>query len=67
MPTATPERMTKTELETLAAMLDSGTRKMARAPEAWPDRIVNDVVEEICAGYYDLQRRHAPSNLRIYI
>jgi len=65
MPTATPERMTKTELETLAAMLDSGIRRMARTPSAWPQP--GHAAHDTCEGFYDIQRRHAPSNLRVYI
>jgi hypothetical protein len=61
------QQLTRTELETLAVMLDSSTRKMSRTPEAWPYRIIDDAVGEIFDGYYDLQCRHAPANLRVYI
>jgi hypothetical protein len=68
----TPDKLTRTETETLATMLNGSFHAMARATDitnrlVWDSTSMNDAVIETCEGFYDIQRRHAPANQRVYI
>ena len=68
----TPDKLTETELETLATMIDSGNRHMARATDPvthqlpWSNETLVAAVSEACDGFYDIQNRHA-RNSHVYI
>lgn len=54
-------QLTRTELETLAVMLDSATKKMVsaynhRGEHAWPYPMANEAVDEIFKGFYEIQQ-----------
>ena len=72
MAAARPAQMTKTELETLATMLGNAGRHMYRAcnPDGrstWEFSVVSETLKDMLEGFYEIQRCHAPNNIRIYI